>query len=121
MSNQAFTPISNTFARAVTAASQAVGPVVISPAPSAAQAALLSAVDYRFTVVGTQAVWIAYALPGATAPTAAIPADGANAQGFMIEGTMSYTAAFPYGTQFAVIAAAIGSTIYVTAGSGVAL
>jgi len=116
----AFQPQSATFARTVTAASQAVSPV-LSPAPSAAQAALLSGVDYRFTVVGTQAVWIAWALPGATAPTAAIPADGASGQGIMIEGTMSYTLSFPYGTQFAVIAAATGSTVYVTIGSGVAL
>jgi hypothetical protein len=121
MSNNAFTPLSNTFALAVTAASQAVGPVVLSPAPSAAQAAILQNVDYRFTVVGTQPVWIAYAFPGATAPTAAIPASGASGQGFYIEGAISYTASFPYGTQFAVVAPAVGSSIYVTAGTGVAL
>lgn len=115
-----FTPLSNTFARAVTTASTAVAPL-LSPAPSAAQASVLGEMDYRVTVVGTQAVYIAYAAAGATAPTAAIPADGANGNGIMIEGTMSYTIRLPYGAQFAVIAPAVGSTIYICIGAGVAL
>ena len=78
-------------------------------------------VDYRFTVVGTQSVYISYSASGAAAPTAAIPADGANGNGIMIEGTMSYTLRLPYGAQFAVIAAAVGSTVYVCIGAGVAL
>lgn len=119
-SNQAFNPISNTFARTVTAASQAIVPA-ISPAPSAAQASVLGNVDYRITVVGTQAVWFAFASPTAAAPTAAIPADGANAYGIIIEGAMSYTLSLPYGTQIACIAPAGGSSAYVTIGSGVAL
>ena len=77
----AFTPLGPTFARTVTAASQALSPTLTTP--PAVIAPLTGNVDYRFTVVGTQAVWIAY---GTTAPTAAIPADGATGQGFMIEG-----------------------------------
>jgi hypothetical protein len=112
----AFTPLGPTFARTVTAASQALSPTLTTP--PAAIAPLLGNVDYRFTVVGTQAVWIAY---GTSAPTAAIPADGATGQGFMIEGPMSYTVSLPYGTFFAAIAAAGGSSIYVIIGQGVAL
>lgn len=119
MSNQAFTPLGNSFARVVTTASTTVAPTLFI-APTAI-APFTQNLDYRFTVVGTQAVWIAYAFPGAAAPTAAIPADGATAQGFMIEGAMSYTASFPYGTQFAAISASAGSSLYATIGLGVAL
>ena len=116
----AFTPQSPTFARTVTVASTTVVPA-FSPAPSAAQVSILGAVDYRFVVIGTQAVWLAYALPGSAAPTAAIPADGAEGTGIMLEPSSSHTLAFPYGTQFAAIAASVGSSIYATVGAGVAL
>jgi len=121
MSNQAFNPQTATSVRAVTATSTAVPDVAMSPAPSAAQASLLAPLDYRFTVVGTQPVFIAYALPGLAAPNASIPADSATGSVLVIESQKSYTFQFPYGTKFAVIAPATGSTVYVTAGTGIAL
>ena len=119
-SNQSFNAISNTFARTVTATAAPLVPV-ISPAPSAAQQEVLGLVDYRITVVGTQPVWIAHSHRSLAPPTAVIPADGTNARGVMIEGPMTYTIQEPYGTQFSVIAPAVGSSIYMTIGSGVAL
>ena len=118
MANQAFAPQSNTFARAVTIASQACTPAISPVPPSAAQLVLM---DYRIVVVGTQPVFLAFAGAGATAPTAAIPIDGANASGIMIQGAASYTLQLPYGTQIAAIAPAIGSTIYVCIGTGIAM
>lgn len=118
MANQAYVPQSNTFARTVTAASQLCTPF-INPAPlSAAQVVPM---DYRVTVVGTQPVFLSFAAPGAGGPTAAIPADGANSSGIMIQGPSSYTFQLVYGTQIAVIAGAVGSSIYVSIGTGLAV
>jgi hypothetical protein len=127
MSAQAFNiaTSSNIAARAVTAASQAIPAITLADSPSAAQLAILADVDYRITVVGTQAVFLAYAPAGATAPVAAIPADGAvsaiGSKMVMIEGAMSYTLRAPAGAQFAAISGAIGSTVYISASYGVAL
>jgi hypothetical protein len=116
----AFNAISNTFARTVTATSQPLVPVIV-PTPSDAQQETMGLVDYRITVVGTQPVWIAHSHRSAAPPTAVIPPDGTNARGVMIEGPMTYTIQEPYGTQFSVIAPAVGSTVCMTIGSGVAL
>lgn len=116
----AFNAISNTFARTVTTVSQPIVPVIV-PAPTAEQQLNLGLVDYRITVVGTQPVWIAHSHRSAAPPTAVIPADGTDARGIFIEGPMSYTIQEPYGQQFAVIAPALGSSVYMTIGSGVAL
>ena len=116
MSTQSFSPLSNTFARAVTASSLAVSPVISpTPLPATTQASLF---DYRFVVIGTVPVYITFAAPGATAPTAAIPGDGANSVGAMIEPNVTRHFLLPYGTQIAVIASGVGSTIYACIGYG---
>jgi hypothetical protein len=120
MSNMSYSPYGNTFCRVVTAASQAVPLPTASPAPTAI-APLMLELDYRFTNIGTQAVFIATAGPGAAAPTATIPADGANAAVLIVEAGTTRTFSFAYGTQFAAIAAATGSTLYVSLGDGVNL
>ena len=120
MSTLSFTPYSNLFRRTVTAASQAVPQPVVQSPPTAI-APFEQALDYRFTNIGTQAIFIANSLPGAAAPTAAIPADGANGNVIIIEPNSSRTFVYPYGTQFAVIAPAVGSDLYVSIGDGIAL
>ena len=120
MSANSYSPYGNTFRRTVTAASLAVPAIVSNPAPTAI-APFTQELDYRFTNIGTQVVFIAWAFPGASAPIAAIPADGANGQVMLLEANTSRTFSFPYGTQFAVIAAATGSDVYVSVGDGVVL
>ena len=66
--------------------------------------------DYRITNIGTQVVFMATAIPGAAAPTATIPGDGANAAVILIGPNETRTFSFAYGTQIAAIAAATGST-----------
>jgi hypothetical protein len=116
MSNNTFSPQGQTFALAVTTASQAFTPT-LSSVPSSV-APLEVVVDYRFSNVGTQAVWIQTALAGATAPTAVIPVAGTPQTGILINAGETRTFAFAYGTQFAVIAGATGSTLYGCIGNG---
>ena len=119
-----FNVLSNTFRRTVTAVSQAIPQPVLNAAnlpgvgPVGTFFAPPGVYDHRFTNVGTQAVFVTTAAPGAAAPTAAIPVDGANGPGFLVEAGGVRTFGFQYGTQFAAIAAAIGSDVYVTIGSG---
>ena len=120
MSNMSYSPYGNTFCRVVTAASQAVPTPTIVPAPTAI-APIMCELDYRVSNIGTQTVFIATAVPGATAPTATIPGDGTNAAVLLIAPNETRTFSFQYGTQFAAIAAATGSTLYISCGDGVAL
>lgn len=120
MSQLSFTPYSSLFRLTVGVASAAVPQPVVSPAPTAI-APFAQALDYRFTNIGTQAVFIATAAAGAAAPTAAIPASGASGAVFIIEPNSCRTFVFPYGTQFAAIAPLAGSDLYVSIGDGVAL
>ena len=102
-----FNAMSNTFRRTVTAASQAIPQPVLNAAnltgvgPVGTFFAPPGVYDYRFTNVGTQAVFVTTSAPGATAPTAAIPADGANGLGFIVDPNTTRTFGFQYGTQFA--------------------
>ena len=120
MSQLSFTPYSNLFRRTVTAASQAVPLPVLQTLPTAIFPPV-QAYDYRFSNVGLQPIFIATSAPGAAAPTAVIPADGANNASYLIEPNSTRTFVFPYGTQFAAIAPAIGSDLYVSIGDGIAL
>lgn len=117
MANEAFFPISNTFALDVTAASQALLPV-IAPVPPAPDI-VTGGYEYRFTVIGTQPVFIAQADPAASAPTAVIPTTGTNQPGVWITAGSTVTLKFVYGTKLAVIAPATGSTIHVCIGRGI--
>lgn len=118
MSSNTFNPLGPTFARTVTAASTTVVPTLTTP--PAAIAPLMVALDYQFVNFGTQAVYLAYTFLGTTAPTAAIPADGTSGVtlGLMILPNTTRTLELPYGTQIACIAAAGGSSLYATIGSG---
>lgn len=122
MSNQPFHPAGNkTYARAVTAASTVVTPasIVVPNSTSPLDAGIAGATfDYRFTVVGTVPVFLAFAAASAAAPTAAIPADGANGFGLPVEAGQTRTFSLPYGTQVAAIASGVGSSVYVTIGTG---
>jgi len=120
MSNLSWNQLSSTYVRAVTLASQTLVPV-ITPTPTAPGISILGSLDHRFLNAGAQIVWVAYAAVGAAAPTAAIPADGTTGVGFAIPPDTAYTVSFPYGTQFACIADVLGSTLYVSIGSGPAL
>lgn len=117
MANEAFFPISNTFSLDVTAASQAISPV-ITPTPVAADI-VTGGYEYRFSNIGTQPVFLADAEPGASAPTAVFPLSGANQNGVVITAGSTVTLKLVYGTQLAVIAPATGSTIHVCIGRGV--
>ena len=117
MANEAFFPISNTFTLDVTAASQALTPV-ISPVPSSPDI-VTGGYEYRFSNVGTQSVFIAQADPSSTAPTAVFPLTGANQNGVLITAGSTVTLKLVYGTKLAVIAPATGSTIHVCIGRGV--
>ena len=116
MSTQSFSPQSNTFGRTVTATSQLIVPVIV-PTPLAAttQASLY---DYRFVVLGTVPVYVTFSAVGATSPTASIPGDGANSVGAMIEPNVTRHFLLPYGTQIAVVASGVGSSVYVCIGTG---
>ena len=120
MSALSYSPYGNTFRRTVTASSLAVPTPTIIPAPTAI-APLAQELDYRFINIGTQFVFIAYAIPGQIPPTAVIPTDGSNGPVIILEPNVSRTFSFPYGTQFAAIAPAIGSDLYVSIGDGIAL
>jgi len=117
MANEAFFPISNTFTLDVTTASQALTPV-ISPVPPAPDI-ITGGYEYRFTVIGTQPVFITDADPDAAAPTAVFPLTGANQNGVVLLPNTAITLKFVYGTKLAVIAPATGSTIHVCIGRGV--
>lgn len=116
MAFDAFFPISNTFTLDVTTSSQALAPV-IAPVPAAADIQT-GGFEYRFTVIGTQPVFLADVEPGATAPTATFPLTGANQNGVVLLPNTTTTLKFVYGTQLAVIAPATGSTIHVCIGRG---
>jgi hypothetical protein len=109
MTTEAFTPAGKTTAIAVTAASQAVPVDFNTPINYVTQ-------QYIMTVVGSQPVTLAY---GASAPTAIIPVAGTPQFCIVLPGDSSQTYSFPQGTYFAAIAAAAGSTLYMTAGAGV--
>lgn len=114
----AFTPVSNTFVVVATMASKPLVPT-ISPTPSAADILNFGVLNYSIVVNGTVPVWVQFAAAGAAAPTAVIPADGASGNGILIPPNVSYTLALPYGTQFAVIASGVGSSVYACIGGGV--
>ena len=116
MSIGTFNPLSLSYAIAVTTASQAINPALINP-PNAV-APLVADIDYRFTVVGTQPVFVAISAPGATAPTAVMPVAGTPQSGLVVAAGDTRAMSLPYGTQFAVIAANAGSTLYYCAGNG---
>ena len=118
MSNNTFIPQSNLFARTVTVASQAISPVLIAPPPVFGNNQVPVTLDHRFRNTGSVDVFIAWADPGATAPIATIPGDGANAKVLVIEANSTRTFQFAYLTQFAVIASGAGSTLYCQIGSG---
>jgi hypothetical protein len=86
---------------AVTASSQALGPLKVS---STSQA--------RFVNSGTQVVFIDIVSAAASAPTAAVATSMP-----MLPNTVEVFSV-PQGAQIAVIAAAVGSTLYVTPGDG---
>lgn len=117
MSTDAFYPVSTTFALSVTTSSQALAPV-ISPAPSAADI-VQGGFEYRFTAIGSHNIFVAIADPDASAPTATIPASGANSNGVMIPANTTVTLKLVYGSKLAVVAPTNGSTIYVCIGRGV--
>lgn len=105
MSTEAFTPNGKTTAIAVTATSQAMTTDTSIYMP-----------QYVLTVIGSQPVTLAY---GVSAPTAVIPVAGVPQQCVVLPADSSQTYSFPPNSFFAVIAAATGSTLYMTAGSGV--
>jgi hypothetical protein len=117
MAYDAFFPISNTFALDVTTSSQALSPT-ISPVPLAPDIQN-GGFEYRFANVGTQTVWLAQADPAAANPTATVVATGNNLPSMPILANTVATMKFVYGTKLAVIAPAVGSTIYVTIGRGI--
>lgn len=112
MTIEAFSPFTNCYALAVTA----VSAVVAVGIPVANNTAVQ--VQYQFTVVGTEPVFINYGAAG-TVPVAAIPASGANAAGIMLPAGACLVLSFAPGTVIAAIAAGAGSTLYVNAGYGV--
>ena len=116
MSSNTFNPYGPAFRRTVTAGSTTVVPTLTSP-PTALTPLPVS-LDLQVVSVGTQTVFLAYAYAGAAAPTAAIPADGAVGAVLAILPNTTRTFEFPYGTQFAVIAASVGSDVYATWGAG---
>jgi hypothetical protein len=117
MATEAFYPVSNSYALDVTTTSQALVPV-ISPVPSGPDIAT-GGFEYRFTVVGTQPVFISDAYPDEAAPTAVYPTTGTNQNGVLVlPGTIA-TFKFVYGTKLSVIAPATGSTIHVCIGRGI--
>jgi len=120
MSQLSFTPYSNLSRRTIGVASTAITTPVIQTPPTAI-APFTQALDYRFTNIGTQAVFIATSAPGAAAPTAVIPTDNANNATFIVEPNSTRTFALPYGTQFAAIAPLAGSDLYISIGDGIAL
>jgi hypothetical protein len=116
-----FNAISQTFALVVTATSKPIQPLLpVALNVSAKEKEVMGLVDYRITNIGTEAVWVAHTHAADTSPTAAIPADGASARGLMIPPNSTVTVYEPVETKFAAIAAATGSTIYITIGSGIA-
>jgi hypothetical protein len=116
MSSNTFNPYGPTFARTVTTASTTVVPTLT--APPTALTPMIASMDYRFTNIGTQPVWVAYAYPGVAAPTAVIPTDGTSQTGLWVEPNTTRSFEFTYQTQFACIAASAGSSLYCTIGSG---
>lgn len=116
MSTNTFNPLGPAFARTVTTASTTLTPTLTNP--PAAVAPFACALDLQIVNVGTQTVFLAYSYAGAAAPTATLLADGASGAVLGISPNTTRTFEFPYGTQFAVIAAAAGSGVYATWGAG---
>ena len=123
MSKDSFTPVTTTAARAVTAASQAIPALTFLSTLSQAQKDVYGAMDTRLTNIGTVPVFVAYADPGAAAPTAAIPADGTVSLVLtvIVEPNTTKTIQAPFGVQLAAIASGAGSSLYVTQGRGLNL
>jgi hypothetical protein len=113
MTTEAFNPLTTTYARDVTATSQVINAAVTPPSGYAN-----TMEQYMFTVIGSQPVFITSGPAGST-PVAVIPATGASGLGIPILPNSQTIMSFASGTVISCIAAAVGSTIYMTPGAGV--
>lgn len=121
MSMQPFTPQGNTVAITVTAASSTAVQV-----PNV-QGSGLGSGNYLLTNIGTQTVHMAFTAArqsdqslttAGTAVAAVIPVPGTPANGVPLLAGTSQTMTLPPGAWITTIAAAVGSTLYITPGDG---